>query len=311
MSKLITVFGATGLQGGSVIKAILSDAILSRQFKIRGITRDTSKPAAQELSKQGVELVNADMNSRSSVDAAVKDAHTVFLVTNFWETMSRDTEVKQGKIVTDSAKAAGVQHLIFSSLNNITETSGGKLTHVLHFDGKADIEQYMRQSGVPSTFVLPGYYMSNFLQFMPKGEDGSYTLAVPISATKSRFPLIDIADDYGSFVKPALLHGPKSDKIKDNRILAAAAYYSGQEIMDTFMKTTGKGAKFQSIPEEVYKTFLPPAMQMELLENHLALEDPGYYAGAALEPSVKLVEEAGGKVTTWEAFIKKQSVWME
>lgn len=310
-SKLIVVFGATGVQGGSVIKTILADESLSKEYKIRGITRDPKKPAAQELASKGVELVNADLSSRSSVDAALKDAHTVFLVTNFWETMSHETEIAQGKTVADAAKAAGVQHLIFSSLNNITETSKGKLTHVLHFDGKNDVEKYIRSSGVPATFVLPGYYMSNFLQFMPKGEDGVYTLALPIDGEKAQFPLLDTEADMGKFVKPALVHGAGLSGVKDGRILAAVDYYTPSRILEEFEKASGKKTRFVKLDYDTYKTYLPKGAEDELLENHLALEEPGYYAGEDLGPSVKLVKSCGEEVTSWSEFVKKQKVWMQ
>jgi uncharacterized protein YbjT (DUF2867 family) len=216
MSKIITVFGATGNQGGSVVQALLNDAKITQEFKVRGITRDTSKPAAQELAKQGVETVavrihrlrntsssaddphQADLNSKDSLRTALKDSHTVFLVTNYWETANPDIEVAQGKNVADIAKELGVQHLIFSSLLNVTKTSNGRLTHVPHFDGKADIEQYIRDSGVPATFYLPGYFMSNLELMLRPGEDGVLTLAVPIGAD-AKFPLIDIKADTGMF----------------------------------------------------------------------------------------------------------------
>lgn len=220
MSKLITVFGATGNQGSSVIKHLLADPVLSKEFKIRGITRDTSKPAAQALAQKGVELkivcrmvlefstvfpndansfffsIKADLNSKSSVVEAITGSHTVFLVTNYWETANPDTEFAQGKNVADAAKESGVSHLIFSSLLNVTETTGGRLSHVPHFDAKAKVEQYIVSTGVPCTFVLAGYFMSNYLQMLRKNEDGSYTLAYPISA-QAKFPLFDAAEDMG------------------------------------------------------------------------------------------------------------------
>jgi uncharacterized protein YbjT (DUF2867 family) len=119
-------------------------------------------------------------------------------VTNYWETANPEIEITQGKNVADVAKELGVQHLIFSSLLNVTKLSNGRLTHVPHFDGKADIEQYIRDSGVPATFYLPGYYMSNLEQMIRPGEDGVLTLAFPIGAN-AKFPLIDIKADTGMF----------------------------------------------------------------------------------------------------------------
>jgi uncharacterized protein YbjT (DUF2867 family) len=126
----------------------------------------------------------------------LKDSHTVFLVTNYWETANPKTETTQGKNVADVAKEAGVQHLIFSSLLNVTKTSGGRLTDVPHFDSKADVEQYIRDIGVPATFYLPGYFMTNLEMMLQAGEDGTLTWALPIGKD-AKFPMIDIKADTG------------------------------------------------------------------------------------------------------------------
>lgn len=138
----------------------------------------------------------ADMSSVELVASAVEKAHTVFLVTNFWENFSEEVEISQGKAVTDACKAAGVQHLIFSSLINTTKASDGRLPNITHFVGKSKIEQYIRDSGVPATFVLAGLYMSNLFSMIRKGDNGHYSMAVPVSE-KAQFPLFDAAGDTG------------------------------------------------------------------------------------------------------------------
>lgn len=136
------------------------------------------------------------MSSKSSLSDALQGSHTVFLVTNYWETGKPEVELAQGKNVADVAKEVGVQHLIFSTLLHVTETTKGRLSHVPHFDGKAEVERHIRDSGVPCSFYLPGYFMSNFKSMLNEGEDGVVTLAYPVSA-KAKFPLIDIAEDTG------------------------------------------------------------------------------------------------------------------
>jgi uncharacterized protein YbjT (DUF2867 family) len=136
------------------------------------------------------------LSSKSSVTEALQGSDTVFLVTNYWENAKYDIECGQGKNVADAAKELGIQHLIFSSLLHVTKTSNGRLSHVPHFDAKADIEEYIRKSGVPASFYLPGYFMNNFLQMVQKGEDGSLTLAYPVGKD-TKFPLIDSAEDTG------------------------------------------------------------------------------------------------------------------
>lgn len=139
------------------------------------------------------------MTSKASIADAIAGSHTVFLVTtpNFMHPES-DDELVQGRNVADAAKDAGVKHLIFSSLLNVTKLSDGRLKHVLHFDRKAEVEEYIRGTGTPSTFVLPGYFMSNYtaLGMIKQDEDGTYTLAYPVSS-KAQFPLIDAEADLG------------------------------------------------------------------------------------------------------------------
>ena len=141
------------------------------------------------------------MSSKSSLAEAIKGSHTVFLVTTpDFMSGQPSQELVHGKNVADVAQEAGVQHLIFSSLLHVRETTNGRLKHVLHFDMKADVERYIRSTGLPSTFVLPGYFMSNFtaLQMLKKGDDGVYTLAYPVNS-KAEFPLLDTAPDIGEY----------------------------------------------------------------------------------------------------------------
>lgn len=137
------------------------------------------------------------MNSIETAKPAVEGAHTVFFVTNYWEKCSAELEISQGKAVADASKAAGVKHLIFSSLLNVTEASKGALPHVEHFDSKAAIEQYIRDIGIPATFVQPGFYMSNYITQFKKNDDGSYTHAMPVDGEKAQVPVFDAAGDTG------------------------------------------------------------------------------------------------------------------
>ncbi|RHZ50509.1 transcription factor domain-containing protein [Aspergillus thermomutatus] len=272
MSKIITVFGATGKQGGSVIRTILQDANLSQEFKIRGITRDATKPEAQALSKKGVEFGKADMNSKESLVEALQGSHSVFLVTTpAWGVAGSDAELAHGKNVADAAKETGAQHLIFSSLVNVTETSGGRLKHVPHFDQKAQVEQYIRSIGVPATFVLPGYFMTNYTEMgmLRKGEDGVYTLAYPVSKD-AKFPLVDIENDLGKYVAAALKNRAES---LGAQILAAADYYTPTRILEEFEEATGQKTRFVQVDSETYTSFLPATIAEEMLENHLFIEN--------------------------------------
>ncbi|KAK4870142.1 hypothetical protein LT330_005196 [Penicillium expansum] len=304
MTKIIAVFGATGQQGGSVIRTILQDVSLSQKFNIRGITRDASKPAAQALVKQGIEVKTADMNSKESLAQALEGSHSVFLVTTpDWGNAGSDAELVHGKNVADTAKEAGVQHLIFSSLFNVTETSGGRLKHVPHFDHKAQVEEYIRSIGVPATFVLPGYFMTNYTVFgmLRKDSDDVYNLAYPVGKD-AQFPLIDIASDMGKYVAAALKN---RSEVLGLQLLAAADYYSPTRILAEFESLTGKKTQFVQVDSDTYKSFIPGPMGEEMLENHLFVENPGYFNGRSLKESHKLLEKSGYRVTTWKDFLEQ------
>lgn len=138
------------------------------------------------------------MTSTSSLKAALEGSHTIFLVTNYWQCANEEVEFTQGKNVTDVCKAVGVSRIIFSSLVPVKEVTNGRLSHVPHFDGKANIEKYIRQSGLSCTFVLAGYFMPNFLQMLGKSEeDGIYRLFYPVDGQKAKFPLFDPVGDTG------------------------------------------------------------------------------------------------------------------
>jgi uncharacterized protein YbjT (DUF2867 family) len=297
MSKIITVFGATGNQGGSVIKALLQDPAITKEYTIRGVTRDTSKPSSQALAAKGVEMVAADMSSAEAVKPAVKDAHTVFLVTNYWEKASPEAEIAQVKAVTDASKAAGVKHIVHSTLIHVTKATEGRLTHVLHFDAKADGTDYIRQSGVPVTAFLPGYFLSNYFSSFRKQEDGSYAVMMPLPADEKIVPAFDASNDTGKYVKAAIktFNGESGRKF-----YGAGEYLSLQQIVDDWSEVTGEKATYKQIPANVFESFLPPQIAKELTENMLLLGDVGYYAGASLDETNALLEE---KPTTWKEFV--------
>ena len=151
-NKIISVTGATGQQGGAVARKLLAEG-----WKVRALTRDINKPAAQELKSLGAELAAGDMDNRAELDAAFKDAYGVFSVQNFWlPNVGFDGESKQGKFVADAAKAAGVQHLVYSSVGAAHRGMGQK-----HFDSKWVIEQYIHTLDIPYTILRPAFFMDN------------------------------------------------------------------------------------------------------------------------------------------------------
>jgi nucleoside-diphosphate-sugar epimerase len=181
-AKLIVVLGATGNQGGSVVKTLLNDP----EWKIRGISRNASSEASEKLKAQGVEMVSASLDDVASLEKAFQGAYAIFSVTDFWglyfnpathagkpadvaanEWVKR-IEIQQGKNVFDAAaKVEGLQRLVFSSLPNVLNSSGGRIKHVMHFDSKALAVEY-GQATYPelwkkTSVILVGLYLSNVL----------------------------------------------------------------------------------------------------------------------------------------------------
>ncbi|KND04772.1 uncharacterized protein SPPG_00475 [Spizellomyces punctatus DAOM BR117] len=312
--KLLVVFGATGAQGGSVVRSILSDPKTAAEFSVRAVTRDTSKPSAQALSKLGAETIKADLKDKASLRSALKGAYAVFSVTNYWEEQSAEAEIQQGKNVADVAKELNVQHFIWSSLLNVTKLSGGKLDKVFHFDSKAEVEEYIRSIGIPATFFLAGFYMSNLSSgmFRPDPDTKAYTLAFPVPAS-APVPLLDAAADTGKFVKGILLH---REKTLGKRIFGATEYYTLERIVEEFKAVkpeAGKTAKFVQVSPSVYKekiayTGAPDFVQEEMLQNMQLLEEFGYYGNASLDESHSIVNEP---LTTWKEFAAKTPDWAD
>ncbi|CAD6442183.1 3f8367d9-64e3-4ab1-ae21-f3ffc836c92d [Sclerotinia trifoliorum] len=312
--KLIVVFGATGNQGGSVVEQILSDSKFEQSWAIRAITRDVNKPSAKALEAQGVEVVAADLDAPSTLKAAVKGAYAVFAVTNFWETCDPEVEKKQGFAIADAAKDAGVQHLIWSSLPSVTKLSKGRFTKVAHFDAKAEIEDYITKIGVPATFYLAGYFMSNLpgyhLQQMP--DDKKWKIILPCPAS-TQVPLVATAEDTGKFVKGILLN---REKVLGKQILGATNYATFSEILNEFKEQypiAGEGAEFVQISYEAYRDNLASEgrsafIQDDLVDNMMWISESGYYGGATLDESHSLLVD---KLTTWKEYMAKSPVFAE
>jgi len=216
-------------------------------------------------------------------------AYAVFAVTNFWEKLNAELEVQQGKNIADVAKELGVQHLVWSSLLNVTKLSGGKLSKVAHFDSKADVEEYIRKIGIPATFFLPGFYMANIPGQSLNNMQGAYNFALPIP-TNSPIPLFDTEADTGKFVKAILLN---REKVLGACVYGATDYYTPEQIIADFQAVkpeAGKGGAARQVPEEMFKKILagkgmPEPIQDEVLENMLVMPQFGYYGGADLKES--------------------------
>jgi nucleoside-diphosphate-sugar epimerase len=192
MAKVIAVLGSTGGQGGGLCRAILADP--SSGFSCRAVTRDPNQDKAKALAAAGAEVVAADLDNVESLKKAFAGAHGVYAVTNFWEHFSAEKEKAQAKNVAEAAKAAGVQHVIWSTLEDTRKwmPADDKRMPMLqgsyrvpHFDAKAEANAFF--AGVPTTFLWTTFYWDNLYMFglaPKKGEDGKYAWAFPLGNAK-------------------------------------------------------------------------------------------------------------------------------
>ncbi|KAI1751904.1 NMRAL1 protein [Xylaria castorea] len=302
--KIITVFGATGNQGGAVVKDFLNDPELNKIWAVRGVTRDVSKDSAKKLASQGAEVVAADLNDKESVLKAIAGSDTVFAVTNYWEKLDMALEEQQGRNIADASKEAGVKHLIWSSLLDINKLTNGKLPHVYHFDSKAHVEEYIRSIGVPATFFMPGFYMSNIPGGTMSKRGENWVFSLPIAST-SPIPLYNPADT-GKYVKGIV---DNKEALLGKRFTAATEYLTAQEVVDTFKRVfpeAGKTAAYFETPKDAFfgfmkSTGMPDYAVEEMYENMVLMQDFGYYGGLKLDESLGFVKEP---LTTFAEFAK-------
>jgi uncharacterized protein YbjT (DUF2867 family) len=301
--KLITVFGSTGNQGGSVVRAILNHPQLSKEWKIRGLTRNASKPDAQALANKGVEMVSADLNSKDSIAKAIDGSDAVFGVTNYWEKGTLEHEVQQGthrqhpqdhvpanrntgRNLTDAAKETGVPHLIWSSLPHVSRITSGKLHNLHHFDSKALVEEYITSVNQPASFVMPAYFMSNIPASIKPTEDAKgYTLSW-LFRPDTLIPMLNVPLDFGKFVA-SLLDLPPTN----NHTYAASGWFTPLDVCQAVENVTGKPCKYREVPIEEFTG------SKELLDNLLMIREYEYYGPGAkegVERSQEVVLELGG-----------------
>jgi len=190
--KIIAVVGATGAQGGGLVEAILGDP--NGGFGARAITRDPSKDKAKAIAAKGGEVAQADLDDVESLKKAFAGAYAVFGVTNFWEHFSGEKEKAQAKNIADAAKAAGVKHVIWSTLEdtrNLMKADDKRMPmlqekyRVPHFDAKAEADAYF--AGLPVTFLVTTFYWDNLYSFglaPKKGADGQYEWTFPMGTSK-------------------------------------------------------------------------------------------------------------------------------
>lgn len=232
--RLILVTGATGRQGGAVLRHLRE-----RGFSIRAATRDPEKAAARQLAGRNVEVVRADLADLASIARALEGVYGVYAVQDW--TQGTDAEMGQGKNLIDAANRARISHVVYSSVG-----AADKRTGIPHFDSKAAIEEHLRASGVPYTIIRPVFFMENWLGMKSMVDGGA--VAWPLSPEK-RLQMIAV-DDIGGFVAMAFEH---PGRWQGRAIDIAGDDLSMSQIAQAFTRASGREVRYQQIPWDQFE----------------------------------------------------------
>jgi uncharacterized protein YbjT (DUF2867 family) len=256
--RTIAVVGATGAQGGGLVRALLADP--KAEFSVRALTRDATSGKAEDLKRLGAEVVAADLDDVGSVRKAFAGAYGAYCVTNFWEHFSPERERAQAAGMARAAKDAGVKHVVWSTLEDTRRwvplddprmpTLQGKYK-VPHFDAKGEANGVFTELGVPTTFLHTSFYWENFIHFgmgPKKGEDGRLSLALPMGNAK--LPGIAVEDigrcACGIFARPELA---------GRSVGIAGEHLTGAEMAAAFSRALGREIGYSPVPPDVYRKF--------------------------------------------------------
>jgi uncharacterized protein YbjT (DUF2867 family) len=238
--KIVLVAGATGRQGGAVIRYLLS-----KGWKLRALTRNQSSAAAQDLARKGIEVVQGDLEDPASLELAARGVYGVYSVQDFWSVGAR-REVLQGKNLADAAKKAHVEHFVYSSVGGAERNSG-----IDHWESKWEVEKYIRGLGLPATILRPAAFMENY--YVDQVEIGILKgkLMDPIRADKPYQTIA--ADDIGAFA--ALAFERPKDFI-GLELEIAGSELTNPEAAQVFSRVLGRPVKFRKLPMLLVRLFL-------------------------------------------------------
>jgi uncharacterized protein YbjT (DUF2867 family) len=265
--KIIAVTGATGAQGGGLVRAILNDP--DSQFRVRALTRDVNSDKAKELVRLGAEVVAADLDDEASLEKAFEGAYGAFCVTFFWHHFSAEQEVAQATAMANAAKKANLKHVIWSSLEDtrrllpIEDPRMPVLQekyNVPHFDGKGEADNEFRKLGLPLTVLLTSFYWDNFIHFglgPKRGADGNLAITFPMGSSK--LPGI-AAEDIG---KCAYGIFKKGGEYIGRTVGIAGGHLTGTQMAEAFSKTLGQAIRYNAVEPDLYRSFgFPGADEM-------------------------------------------------
>ncbi len=257
--KIIAVVGATGAQGGGLVRAVVKEP--TSGFTVRALTRDTRSEKAKALTTLGTEVVAANLDDAESVKRAFTGCYGAFCLTNYWEHFSPEKELAQANGMAQAAKQAGVQHVVWSTLEDTRQwipltdqrmpTLMGKYK-VPHFDAKGEANAEFTKLGLPVTFLLTSFYWENMIFFgmgPKKGSDGRLALTFPMGDKK--LPGIAVEDIgrccFGVFKRGQDFIG--------KTVGIAGEHLTGQEMATAMTKALGKPIAYNAVPFEVYRKF--------------------------------------------------------
>ncbi len=257
--KIIAVVGATGAQGGGLVRAITNDP--GGGFTARAITRNVNSDKAKALAALGAEVVAGDANDAASLERAFSGAHGAFCVTFFWEHFSPEKEQAHAGNMAQAAKQAGVRHVIWSTLEDTrlkVPLDDDRMPTLMdkykvpHFDAKGEANALFTKAGVPTTFLLTTFYWDNLIHFGmgPKpGPDGTLAITFPMGDKK----LAGMASEdigkcaYGIFKRGGEFIG--------KTVGIAGDFPTGAEMAAALTKALGKEVRYNDVPPEVYRGF--------------------------------------------------------
>lgn len=300
--KVIAVLGATGAQGGGMVRSIMADK--SGEFTARALTRNVNSDKAKALKELGAEVVAVDVDNFESLKSGFTGAYGVFAVTFFWEHFSAEKETAQAKQIAKAAKEANVKHIIWSTFEDTREwvplnddrmpTLQGKYK-VPHFDSKGEANKYFTELNLPVTFLLTSFYWDNFINFgmgPAKGPDGKLAITFPMGDKK--LPGI-AAQDIG---KSAYGIFKKGNEFIGKTVGVSGQHLTGKMMADSFSKALGKKVDYNAVPFDIYRGFgFPGADDLgNMFQFKHDFED--YYCGArsvdhtkSLNPELKSFDE--------------------
>ena len=291
--KIIVVAGATGAQGGGLVRAIQSDP--NGGFTARALTRDVNSDKAKQLAALGAEVVAANVDDAASIEKAYRGAYGAYCVTFFWDHFSPDKEQAEAANMANAAKNAGLQHVIWSTLEDTRKwiplsddrmpTLMGKY-NVPHFDSKGEADLIFTGLGLPVTFLLTSFYWDNFIYFKmgpANGADGKLGITLPMGDKK--LPGI-AAEDIGRCAYGVFRKGPEYIR---KTVGIAGEHLTGAQMAAAFTRALGREVQYNEVPPEVYRGFGFPGAEDIGNMFQFKRDFESYYCGArSLEVSRSL-----------------------